>query len=57
MLNMSMNINNEITKHEIQFDNIIDLDWIIISFSIYLDAFRVETIGGIILWGHFSGKS
>jgi hypothetical protein len=36
---------------------IIDLDWIIILFSIYLDAFRVENIGGIILQVHFSGRS
>jgi hypothetical protein len=33
------------------------LDWIIILFVIYLDAFRVEKIGGISLQGHFSGKS
>jgi hypothetical protein len=34
-----------------------DLDWIIVLFSIYLDAFRVETIGGINLQGHFKGRS
>jgi hypothetical protein len=34
-----------------------DLDWIIILFFIYLDAFRVEKVGGIILQGHFSGRS
>jgi hypothetical protein len=32
-------------------------DWIIILFFIYLDAFRVEKIGGINLQGHFSGRS
>jgi hypothetical protein len=34
-----------------------DPDWIIILFFIYLDAFRVEKIGGINLQGHFSGRS
>jgi hypothetical protein len=32
-----------------------DLDWIIILFFIYLNAFIVETIGGISLQGHFNG--
>jgi hypothetical protein len=35
----------------------IDLDWIIILFVIYLDAFSEEKIGGISLQGHFSGES
>jgi len=34
-----------------------DLDWIIILFFIYLDAFKVEKIGGISLQVHFSGRS
>jgi hypothetical protein len=33
------------------------MDWIIILFFIYLDAFRVEKIGGINLQGHFNGRS
>jgi hypothetical protein len=33
------------------------MDWIIILFFIYLDAFRVEKIGGIDLKGRFSGRS
>jgi hypothetical protein len=31
--------------------------WIIILFVIYLDAFKVEKIGGISLQGHFSDRS
>jgi hypothetical protein len=34
-----------------------DLDWIIILFFIYLDAFIVEKNGGINLQGHFNGRS
>jgi hypothetical protein len=32
------------------------MHWIIILFVIYLDAFKVEKNGGIILQGHFSGR-
>jgi hypothetical protein len=34
-----------------------DPDWIIILSVIYLDAFRAEKIGGIILQAHFNGRS
>jgi hypothetical protein len=36
---------------------LIDPDWIIILFFIYLNAFRVEIIGGINLQGHFNDMS
>ena len=36
---------------------LLDPDWIIVLFFIYLDAFRVEEVGGINLYGHFSGRS
>jgi hypothetical protein len=34
-----------------------DPNWIIVLFFIYIDAFKVEKIGGINLQSHFSGKS
>jgi hypothetical protein len=34
-----------------------DMDWNIILFSMYLDPFKVEKLGGINLQGHFSDKS
>jgi hypothetical protein len=40
--------------HCTSFGRLIDPDWIIILFFIYLDAFRVEKIGGINLQGHFN---
>jgi hypothetical protein len=34
-----------------------DMDFIIILFFIYLDALRVENIGGISWQGYFNGRS